>query len=207
VIRALQLVALTATSASADPTLAKIEGAYANATQVEGNFTKTVVNKTFNNKVVTQGTFAAERPSKIAFDFLDKKNQPANSFKYDGKTGWMIKQQNLEAIRQDLAASDLPAAISFLTGKKGELAKTHEVTSTASSVTLTPNKPQAAYSKIELVFDPKTYTVTKSIVSAPEGDITYEYSGVNLAAKVAPERFTFDPKKHPTFKISTPRKP
>lgn len=201
-MRALLLVALTATTAAADPTLDKIEAVYAKAKQVTGAFTKKVVNKTFGKEDVSQGTFAVERPDKLRFDFVDKKAKPRSTWIFDGATGRLIDHMNKKVEQRAMRASDLPSAVVFLTGKKGVLAQTHAVTTSGTTVTLTPNKPQAAYGKIELVFDPATHQVTRTIVSVPDlGPTTYEFSKVNLAAKLPAGVFAFDPKKHPNYAV------
>ena len=92
-------------------------------------------------------------------------------------------------------ASSVPAALSWLTGK-GRLSKDFSpvITATTKStieLELTPLKPSAAYSKIKLVVDAKTYQVQESVVTASNGNSSGYASNRSYASNWVQPRFRF----------------
>lgn len=189
---------------------AKVEATYKDASSVTASFTKSVVNATFGTTTPTQGTVAFQRPGKMAWQFVDKKKNKDNEFLFDGTDGWLIRHKNKEVIQQQMSATDLPAVISFLAGS-GSLAKDFTIAAPkdksqlvpgAAVIELAPKAPSASFASVRLVIEPTGWTVTRSIVVAPSGDVTtYEFSSVNTKAKLDATTFTFDPKKYPLYQV------
>jgi outer membrane lipoprotein carrier protein len=189
----------------------KVESTYKDAASVTATFAKTQVNATFGTTTVTNGTVAFQRPGKMAWEFVDKKKQKDNEFLFDGTDGWMLKHKNKEALQQAMSASDLPAVIAFLAGA-GSLSKDFTIAAPkdknqfvpgASVLELTPKKPSASYQRVLLVIDPTAWTVTRSLVFAPNGEqTTYEFTNVDTKAKLDAKRFTFDTAKYSIYKIT-----
>ncbi len=214
-MRALLLLCIPALAAAqpAPPTapgptpaqaLAKIEATYAKATAITGDFSQSVLNATFGTTTPSGGTFALAKPDKLRFDYVNKKKKPDKTFLFDGTTFWYVDLLNRRATKSTASASAIPAALAFLTNP-AQLAKDFTIAAPANQsqlvagsvvLELTPKQPSASYAKIQLVVDPATWTVPRSIVYAPSGDTTtYALSNLDLAAKVAPDRFTFTPPK------------
>lgn len=192
--------------------LSKVEDTYAKATAVSGAFAQTVVNQAYGTTTTSSGTFEVSRPDKLRFDYLKGKKLD-RAFIFDGKTLWIDTPKNLEVMKQAATGSSLPAALAFL-GAKGALAKDFTIAAPASPnnlvpgaivLELTPKQPSASYASVRLVLDPTTWTVTRSIVTAPSGDTqTFELTKVDLAAKLDAKRFTFVVADHKNYKVTTP---
>lgn len=189
--------------------LAKVEATYVSAKQVQGAFVQTVHNQTFGKNSVSRGTFYVTRPDKLRWDY-GTPSKLVRSFIFDGKTLWVVEPAKREVITYQTQTSTMPAAISFLTGA-GSLAKEFTVRAPSDKgalvpgavvLELVPNQPSAQYKQLRLVVDPQTWTVSRSIVTAPGGDVeTFELSSVDLTAKLAPKVFEFSPKSVPGYKI------
>ncbi len=190
---------------------AKVEATYKDAASVTATFTKSQVNATFGTTTSTSGTVAFQRPGKMAWEFVDKKKQRDNEFVFDGTTGWMIRHKNKEVIQQAMSATDLPAVIAFLAGT-GSLSKDFTIAAPkdksqlvpgASVVELAPKAPSASFKSVLLVVDPTAWTVTRSIVFVPSGDVTtYEFTNVNTKAKLDAKRFAIDLAKYPLYQVT-----
>ncbi len=201
------LALLVPTLAAAQPaaptpaqSLAKVEATYAKATEIAGSFTQIQLNATFGTTTLSGGTFEVAKPDKLRFDYVNKKQKPDKSFVFDGTTLWIEVPMNRRVTKTAASTSALPAAIGFL-ANPGQLAKDFTIAAPANKnhlvpgnivLELTPKQPSAVYKAIQLVIDPATWTVPRSIVYAPSGDsMTYELVGVNLAAKLPANRFAY----------------
>ncbi|MEO7092379.1 MAG: outer membrane lipoprotein carrier protein LolA [Polyangiales bacterium] len=181
-------------------TLAKVEATYAKATAMAGEFTQITLNTTFGTTEMSHGTFEVAKPDKLRFDYVNKKQKPDKSFVFDGTTLWLEQPMNRRVTKTAASTSTLPSAIGFL-ASPGQLAKDFTIGAPANKshlvagkvvLELTPKQPSAAYKMIQLVVDPTTWTVPRSIVYAPSGDsVTYELVRVNLDAKLAADRFAY----------------
>ena len=168
------------------------------------------------------------KPDKVRFDYVNKKQKPDKSFVFDGTTLWYEETLNRKVTKTAASTSALPSAVAFLTNP-GQLANDFTVAAPANKhhlvpgaivLELTPKQPSATYAMIQLVVDPTTWTVPRSIVYAPGGDsTTYELRSVNLAAKLPADRFVYvvtkgyqvqtvaAPTTKPTAPAKPPRKP
>lgn len=192
--------------------LAKIEATYAKATEISGSFTQIQLNATFGLTTLAEGTFEIARPDKLRFDYFNKKKKLDKIFLFDGTTLWWEQTLNRTVTKTTASTSEIPAALAFL-ANPGQLAKDFTVGPPANKshlvpgsivLELTPKQPSAAYTAIQLVVEPATWTVPRSIVYAPSGDtMTYELRDVNLAAKLAPARFAYTPPKG--FQVKAPK--
>jgi outer membrane lipoprotein-sorting protein len=231
-LAAAQPAAMNLTPAQA---LAKVEATYVKATELKGEFTQIVVNATFGTTTPSGGTFEIAKPDKVRFDYVNKKQKPDKSFVFDGTTLWIEEPLNKKVTKTAASTSALPSAVAFLTNP-GQLASEFTIAAPANKnhlvpgsivLELTPKQASATYAMIQLVIDPSTWTVPRSIVYVPGGDsTTYELRKVDLAAKLAPDRFAYvvpkgyqvqtvnapaakptAPVKKPTAPANPPRKP
>lgn len=190
---------------------AKVEATYKDAASVTASFAKSQVNATFGTTTTTNGTVAFQRPGKMAWEFVDKKKQRDTEFVFDGTAGWMIRHQNKEILQQAMSATDLPAVIAFLAGT-GALSKDFTIAAPkdkgqlvpgASVIELAPKAPSASFTSVVLVIDPTAWTVTRSIVFVPSGDVTtYAFTNVDTKAKLDAKRFTIDLAKYPLYQVT-----
>lgn len=196
--------------------LAKVEATYAKATTITGTFTQTALNTTFGTTRVSGGTFAIAKPDKLRFEYVSKKKKLDKIFLFDGATLWYEEPLNRTVTKASASASDMPAALAFLVNP-GQLARSFAIAAPADPghlvpgsvvLELTPKQTSVSVAKIELVADPATWTVARSIVYAPSGDkTTYDLSAVDLAAKLPADRFAYAPPKGYRVRVEQPAAP
>lgn len=201
-MRALAVLLALCGTAAADPAsdlLAKVQATYAKAQGVTAHFEQTVVNATFGRTTRSSGTLYVAKPDRFRWDYAPvRKGARGKSFIFDGKTLWVVDPPNLQVVKNSVAGSKLPAAIRFWTG--ADLAAEFTPSLDGKHLVLVPKQPSAQFAKLVLVLDGAT--VKQSIVVDSNGDTsTFELSSVDLAAKVEPRFFAFDPKTVPTYRV------
>ena len=202
-MRALLVVALTASVAGADPRAHKIEAAYMHVKEFRADFTQTIVNATSGTKTVTKGVASTSRPDKIRFTFYDKTNKVRSEVVFDGKMGWAIDHLSKKIDQIAIRETDLRLVVAFLRSKTSVFEKTHEIIVTGNKLAMTPKGKGAARYKLVLEFVPATSLVRSSTLSTPNGDVaTYAFSATNLEVKHPPGTFAFDPKAHPDYTVT-----
>ena len=199
-MRALAVLLALCGTAAADPAsdlLAKVQASYAKAPQVRAHFEQTVINATFGTTRTTSGTLYVSRPDKFRWDYSGR---AARSYIYDGATLWVVDPPNLQVIKNSVAGSKLPGAITFWLGS-GDLAKQVTVTLVKpSTLELVPKQPSAAFAKLQLVIDGAV--VKQSIVIDSNGDTNaFVFSNVDLKATLPGKYFAFDPRRVPTYRV------
>jgi outer membrane lipoprotein-sorting protein len=185
--------------AVADPTpeevLAGIDGAYAKVKVAKLEFTQTTKDAVFGTDAKSRGTIEISRPN-LRWTYFDKSGDESKIFIANSKKLIYVNKLNKtwsQAARDD---SQVPAALSWLT-RKGRLAKEFSpvITATTKStieLELTPLKASAAYSKIKLVVDAKTFRVQESVVTASNGNTNgYKFNNVDVGATIDARRFQF----------------
>jgi outer membrane lipoprotein carrier protein len=201
------VVTLPTSTASADPAndlLKQVQATYAAAPQLTARFEQTVFLSTFETRKTSTGTLFVSKPEKFRFDYdAPRKTAAGKSFIYDGKTLWVVEPQNLQVIKNSVAASQLPVAIAFWTGT-ADLTKDFTVTlPRPNMLELVPRKRSAAFAKLQLVVDGGA--VKQSIVTDSNGDTnTFTFTSIDLARTVDGKFFTFDPKRVPTYRVVEP---
>jgi outer membrane lipoprotein-sorting protein len=191
-------------------TLAKVEATYRDAKQISGAFAQTETNKTFGTVKTSAGTFAIVRPDKLRLDYV-RSDKLDRAFIFDGKTLWIDEPRNSEVKMTPATSSDLPTTLAFLTGT-GTLAKAFTVAAPKDAndlvpgaivLELVPKQPSASYTRLQLVVDPTSWTVTRSLVTAASGNTTsFQLTKIDLAAKLDAKRFTWVLAEHPNYKVT-----
>ena len=201
-MRALAIAALLVPAiaqASPEQTLADVQASYAKVTHLQGEFSQTVVNATFNRKDTSRGKLYLARPDKMRWDYVDAKSKLKRSMIFDGKTLWGVERQNKKVYKHVAVDATLPAAISFLNG--GKLGTKFAVTAPASNtLVLVPKQADAGIKQLTFVIDPKTKRVVTSIVVNHNDDTnTFQFKVVEKAAD--PKTFAFSPASVPTYDV------
>jgi|SRR5688572_20502630 outer membrane lipoprotein-sorting protein len=202
VAAALLLPSIAVAQPSAPTVLAGIDSAYSKVKAAKLEFEQTTKDAVFGTDAKTGGWIYLQRPNRVRWTYLAKdKNKKAPTKEFIAKGGKMVyvDHKNKQYTKPVSAkTSSVPAALSWLTGK-GRLAKEFSPVITATTTStieleLTPLKPSAAYSKIKLVVDAKTYQVQESVVTASNGNSSgYVFKNVNLDAKLDDKSFEFRP--------------
>jgi outer membrane lipoprotein carrier protein len=116
----------------------------------------------------------------------------------------LYEPEDQQAFKQELKASQLPAALAFLTGK-GKLAAEFDISAVAKSpygtpgdylLSLSPKVAEPQVKSILFVVDPKTFDVRESVITDGQGntnDLTFADIKTNTHLPEAEFHFTPPP--------------
>jgi len=183
-----------------DPTakvLAGIQAYYAGAQDLKAKFAQHYTYKVYDRTQVSSGKVFFKKPRMMRWDY----QKPAQKvFVADGKTLWVYEPEEGQVFKRDLADSQLPVALTFMSGE-GELGKAFDATLTDESdadfvLELIPKKSAADYQKLVLKVDRTTFQVRESIVIDPVGNINrVVFTGIETNGGLPDRGFRFTPPK------------
>jgi outer membrane lipoprotein-sorting protein len=189
--------------------LAKVEATYQKPVQLTATFEQQVTNAISGRAAPSTGTLWVAKPAKsggspsLRFDYVGKKRPVDKQFLFDGTTLAYIDHGNYEVTSQPATGSQLPALVAFFTGA-GSLSSQFTVAAPTTKnqlvpgavvLELTPKQPNAAYSQLFLVIDPKSWTVTRTTVIDSSGNTnTFTFSRLDTTKVVPASWFKPDPK-------------
>ncbi len=192
--------AMPAAKIDVDPTsrvLAGIQGYYAAAQDLKAEFTQHYTYKVYDRVQVSSGRVFFKKPRMMRWDY----RKPASKvFVADGKTLWVYEPEEGQVFKRDLAGSQLPVALTFMSGE-GDLAKAFDATLIDESAAdfvleLVPKKSAADYQKLVLTVDRGTYQVRESTVIDPVGNINrVVFTGIKTNSGLPDRGFKFTPPK------------
>lgn len=172
-----------------------IQGFYAEATDLKAAFTQTYTYKVYGRKQVSSGRVFFKKPRMMRWDY---KKPVSKVFVADGKTLWVYEPEENQAFKQSLADSQLPVALTFMSGE-GRLADEFEARLMQSpsdiyTVELIPRRHAGDYRSLLLKVDRETFAVRSSTVVDPVGNTNQVvFSGVETNAGIADKAFRFSP--------------
>ena len=115
---------------------------------------------------------------------------------------WLYEPDDKQAFKQKLESSQLPAALSFLTGK-GKLATEFDIVFAGKTpyggpgdyvLSLSPKTPQAQVKTILFVVDPRTFDVRESVITDAQGNVNdLVFADIRVNTKVPDALFQFTP--------------
>ena len=165
------------------------------------NYTRGVVGRS----TLSTGTLTFKKPGRMRWDY-DKPEQ--RMFLSTGQVLWLYEPEEKQAFKQDLKASQLPAALAFLMGK-GKITDEFEVAFAKEPkdaktklpgrpgdlrLALTPKQPQSAYKSILFVVAPKEFLVRESVLVDAQGNTNhFTFDGLEVNTKVADSLFKWTP--------------
>ena len=196
----LAVVAFMAPSAA--QVAADVQAHYAKLPQLTMDFEEKVTDATFGTTKVSSGTMFLAKPNRFRANYVKtvaKAKKRDKDFIFDGTLFWMVDHRNLSVDQLSAPGGALPAASAFLLG--GNLANDYNLALTGSRLVLTPKQPSASVKQLELVVDPKTWSVTESIVTAPSGNVEDFRFTTTSTALIPTGTFTFVAKSYPTYKV------
>jgi outer membrane lipoprotein carrier protein len=182
-----------------DKVIARMQERYDSASDYRAKFTQKYTYAASGRERTSSGEIFIKKPGRMRWNY--EKPEPS-LWLATGSTFWMYEPEAKQAFKQDLKASQLPAAVAFLTGK-GKLTDEFDVTvakelpyGTAEDyrLSLRPKKPQSQYRSIYFVVDPKTFLVRQSVLINAQGDINaISFDGVALNTKLGDDLFRWTP--------------
>jgi outer membrane lipoprotein carrier protein len=176
----------------------RLQKRYESASDYRARFTQKYTYAATGRERTSTGELLVKKPGRMRWNYEGP--EPQMYLASEG-TLWVYEPAAKQAFRQDLKASQLPAAVSFLMGK-GKLSDEFDISLAKElpygdpqdhRLALKPKKPQSAaqsYKAIYLVVDPKTYLVRQSVLINSQGDINaIAFSEVKINTKLADSLF------------------
>ncbi len=173
----------------------RLQQKYESAADYRAKFTQKYIYAATGRERSSNGEVLVKKPGRMRWNYVAP--EPQMYLASDGNL-WVYEPEAKQAYRQDLKASQLPAAVSFLMGK-GKLTDEFDISVAKElpygdaqdvRLALTPKKPQTTYKAIYLVVDPKTYLVRQSVLVNTQGDVNaISFSEVKINTKLADSQF------------------
>ncbi len=177
----------------------RMQKRYEQAADFRAHFSQSLTNPTFGRTTVSSGDLIVKKPGKMRWDY-DKPEK--KMYLATDQILWMYEPEEKQAVKSDLKASQLPATLSFLTGR-GKLADEFEITlardipfggPTDYKLSLKPRKPQSTYRFIYFLVDPETFFVKQSVLIDTQGVVNaITFSAVLVNSKVPDATFKWAP--------------
>ena len=181
--------------------VAEVQKRYDNAQTFVATFKQTLVNAIFDRSTSSGGQIRLKKPGRMRWDY--EKPEP-RMYVSNGKTLWMYEPADNQALKQDLAGSQLPAALSFLMGT-GKLTDEFDIeiidklsfaTPADIKLSLKPKTPQTAYKYMYFVVDPNTFLVRQTILIDPQGNVNnIVFTDIKTDQKLPDKVFNWRPPK------------
>jgi outer membrane lipoprotein carrier protein len=182
-----------------DAVVERVQKRYDAANDFRARFTQTLTSKTMGRKTSSAGGVMFKKPGRMRWDY-DKPEKAI--YVSDGGVLWLYEPEDQQAFKQELKASQLPAALAFLTGK-GKLATEFDITALAKSaygtpgdylLSLSPKVPEPAVKNILFVVDPRTFDVRESVITDGQGNLNdLTFADIKTNTRLPESEFHFSP--------------
>jgi outer membrane lipoprotein carrier protein len=173
----------------------RLQKRYESASDYRAKFTQKYTYAATGRERTSTGELLVKKPGRMRWNY--EAPEPQMYLASEG-TLWVYEPEAKQAFRQDLKASQLPAAVSFLMGK-GKLSDEFDISLAKElpygepadhRLALKPKQPQSTFKAIYLVVDPKTYLVRQSVLINTQGDVNaIAFSEVKINTKLADSLF------------------
>jgi outer membrane lipoprotein carrier protein len=180
---------------SVDKLVAHLQERYDSAADYRAHFTQQYTYAATGRERTSTGEVLIKKPGRMRWNY--EKPEPS-LWLANGSVFVMYEPEAKQAFKQDLKASQLPAAVAFLMGK-GKLTDEFEVSVAKElpygnpgdvRLSLKPKRAQSTYRSIYFVVDPHTYLVRQSVLINAQGDINaITFSDVLLNTKIPDDTF------------------
>lgn len=178
----------------------EVQKRYDGAADFRARFTQTLTSTALNRKTSSAGEVMFKKPGRMRWDY---EKPDKSSYVTDGGVLWLYEPDDKQAFKQDLKSSQLPAALSFLTGK-GKLATEFDISFLAGKsphgspgdylLSLSPKTPQAQVKSMLFVVDPRTFDVRESVITDGQGNTNdLLFADIRVNTKLADALFHFTP--------------
>jgi outer membrane lipoprotein carrier protein len=179
--------------------VAEVQKRYDGAADFRARFTQTMTSSAMGRKTNSAGEVTFKKPGRMRWDY---EKPEKSSYISDGSVLWLYEPDDKQAFKQKLESSQLPAALSFLTGK-GKLATEFDIAFAGKSsygspgdylLSLSPKAPQAQIKSILFVVDPRTFDVRESVITDAQGNVNdLVFADIRVNTRVADALFKFTP--------------
>ena len=177
----------------------RVQHRYDGAADFRARFTQTLTSAAMARKTSSSGTVMFKKPGRMRWDY---EKPERSTYVSDGALLWLYEPEDRQAFKQALKASQLPAALAFLTGK-GKLAAEFDITAAGKTpygsagdylLTLSPKVAEPQFKTILFVVDPQTFDVRESVITDGQGntnDLTF--ADIRLGTHIPDAEFHFAP--------------
>lgn len=183
----------------ADQVIARMQQFYNTTTDYQADFFQTYFNRLFNNYQRSHGKVYFKKPGRMRWEYAAPERK---LFVSDGRTMWAYEPEANQAFQQSLRDSQLPTALSFLTGQ-GDLAtefnfrlipaRTYGFTG-GHVVELRPKTANPQYDRLVLFVNGTSFQVVRSLVIDQAGNRNkMEFTNARQNTGIADSRFSFTP--------------
>jgi outer membrane lipoprotein carrier protein len=179
--------------------VAEVQKRYDGAADFRARFTQTLTSAALGRKTNSAGEVMFKKPGRMRWDY---EKPEKSSYVTDGGVLWLYEPDDRQAFKQKLESSQLPAALSFLTGK-GKLATEFDISFAGKTayggpgdhvLSLSPKTPQAQVKAILFVVDPRTFDVRESVITDAQGNVNdLVFADIRVNTKVPDALFHFTP--------------
>jgi outer membrane lipoprotein carrier protein len=179
--------------------VAEVQKRYDGAADFRARFTQTLTSAALGRKTNSAGEVMFKKPGRMRWDY---EKPDKTSYVTDGGVLWLYEPDDKQAFKQKLESSQLPAALSFLTGK-GKLATEFDITFAGKTayggagdhvLSLSPKTPQAQVKTILFIVDPRTFDVRESVITDAQGNVNdLLFADIRVNTKVPESLFHFTP--------------
>jgi outer membrane lipoprotein carrier protein len=177
----------------------RVQRRYDATADFRARFTQTLTSAAMGRKTNSSGTVMFKKPGRMRWDY----EKPEHStYVSDGAVLWLYEPEDRQAFKQALKASQLPAALAFLTGK-GKLAAEFDIATAGKTpygqpgdylLTLAPKVAEPQVKAILFVVDPHTFDVRESVITDGQGntnDLTF--ADIRMGTHIPDTEFHFTP--------------
>src|SRR5436190_9252592 len=140
----------------------RVQKRYDGAADFRATFNQTLTNTAFKRHSSSTGEVLLKKPGRMRWNY---KTPDPKMYLADGDLLWLYEPEDKQAFKQDLKASQLPAALAFLTGK-GKLKDEFEMSFAERSpygtprdyvLSLRPKQAQPQVKEMTFVVDPESF--------------------------------------------------
>lgn len=184
---------------TADQVIARMQQFYNTTTDYQSDFFQTYFNRLFNNYQRSHGKVYFKKPGRMRWEYAPPERK---LFVSDGRTMWAYEPEANQAFQQSLQDSQLPTALSFLTGQ-GNLATEFNFRliparqygfEGGSVVELRPKVANPQYQRLVLFVNARNNQVERSLVIDQAGNRNkMEFTNARQNQGVPDSRFSFTP--------------
>jgi outer membrane lipoprotein carrier protein len=182
-----------------DAVVDRVQRRYDGAADFRARFTQTLTSTALGRKTNSSGTVMFKKPGRMRWDY---EKPERSTYVSDGALLWLYEPEDRQAFKQALKASQLPAALAFLTGK-GKLAAEFDIAVAGKTIygmagdyllTLAPKVAEPQVKTILFVVDPRTFDVRESVITDGQGNVNdLTFADIRMGTRIPDAEFHFTP--------------
>jgi outer membrane lipoprotein carrier protein len=182
-----------------DAVVNRVQRRYDTATDFRARFTQRLTSAAMGRKTNSAGTVMFKKPGRMRWDY---EKPERSTYVSDGGVLWLYEPDDQQVFKQALKASQLPAALAFLTGK-GKLAAEFDIARPEKTayglagdylLALAPKVAEPQVKSILFVVDPITFDVRESVITDGQGNVNdLTFADIRMGSHIPDAQFHFSP--------------